>query len=267
VGGVRDLIGAGVRRLDGWCEPHFRLTRPLYVADPAAAAGAGVWSAQEWQRHRRAATAPFEAHADRCAGDAQYARYLVAIHEAKLRAVLALADTFDFGPYRRVLELGCGDMAQAFVLCGRLPGLAYTATDFDAGVIADCARLPLLAGIDKRVFDVTGPDLGLLDGHDLALSWSLEFSLDDAQLTRLFAACKAHAVPWLLCTHTGIGPLRFWLEAPRASRQRRYAREPGWRLHGWLRSAGQIATLAGAAGIALAWRARLANHTALLFEP
>jgi hypothetical protein len=139
-------------------------------------------------------------------------------------------------------------MPQAFVVSSGFPDISYTATDFDPHVIASCARLPLLLGIHKFVFDVTRDDLGVLQHHDLAVSWSLEFSLSDEQLVNLFAACRTWSVPYLLCTHTAIGPIGYLRRSRLMKMQAKKVPGNGHRMLGWLRSAGEIARLARPGG-------------------
>ncbi len=254
--GLRELLGACSRRADFLLQPYFRLSRPLHAAVP----GAGTHTAEQWGRERQALTGPF-GHEDRYASDAAYRRYLAAIHEGKIRSVEALMRAFDFTRYPRIIELGCGDMPQAYTITTRHPAISYTATDFDPVVIERCAGLPALAAIAKAVLDVTRTDLEALGRHDLVASWSLEFALADAELERLFAACKRQRVPWLLCTHTAIGPIGWLAHRPRGREA------PGMRRLGWLRSAGEVERLARGAGMALHWRGYHVNHAALFFTP
>lgn len=233
-------------------QPYVRLSVPLRVARP----GEGVQSAEEWGRDRVASTA---GNADRYDSDEAYGRYLDSIRESKLRAVESLMEAFDFGRYPRVLELGCGDMPQAAAVAARFPGIRYTATDFDPVVIERCGRISRLASIRKAVVDASRPGLDL-SGQDLLVSWSLEFALDDAALTRLFAACKAARLPYLLGTHTAIGPIGWWRYRPRGP-------AGGMRHLGWLRSAGEVERIARGAGMRPQWRRRHANHVVLFFEP
>lgn len=262
---IKNFAGECIRRLDFQLQSRLCLTRELHVEDPDAALGAGVYSAGEWGRARQARTEPFGAIGDRYASDAGYLRYLAEIHESKIRPVLSLIEALDFSRYRRIMELGCGDMPQAYTICSRYPDISYDATDFDARVIEQCSRLPLLAGIRKSVLDVVSSDLDALRNHDLIISWSLEFALEDRQLTGLFAACRRHCVPYLLCTHTAIGPIGYLSRAPGERKRADPAQRARTRRLGWLRSTGEIARLARQAGMTLQWKAYHVNHAALYF--
>lgn len=262
---LRRIVGSGLRRADFLLQPHFRLAQELFVEDHGA--GARVRSVQEWSNIRRAEAGPTGESGHRYASDKDYRRYLTSIRESKILSVCSLVDAFDFGRYARILELGCGDMPQASVICARYPGILYTATDFDPFVIDSCARVPMLNGIRKHVLDVTRSDLREVGEHDLVMSWSLEFELDDTQLVNLFAACRRLTVPYLLCSHTTIGPLGYlsWARSPAA--RKRAARMDGVRPLGWLRSVGEIARLAGEAGMTLRSNSYHVNHAALFFAP
>ncbi|APV48480.1 hypothetical protein BWI17_01525 [Betaproteobacteria bacterium GR16-43] len=241
-------FGAWRRRADFFLQPYVRLTREVY-ADATTS----------WGADRATRTAPWRDE-DRYGSDAAYRNYLSSIHEAKIRSVESLAAAFDFARYPRVLELGCGDMPQAFTIATRFPAVHYTATDFDPLVIEHCSRLPMLEGIRKSVLDVRGGDREQVRHHDLVTSWTLEFSLEDAELANVFAACRESGVPYLLCTHATLGPIG-WLSG------RPPVAEAGSKRLGSLRSVGRIAQIARAAGMSLRWKAYHVNHAALFFAP
>ena len=259
------LLGKALQRADFLLESCFCLSRELRVERTDASDTTGVYTAEEWARARNVQTAPFMANVDRYGSDAAYLKYLESIHDGKILPVFSLMRTFDFTRYQRIIELGCGDMPQAYTISSRYPGITYTASDFDSSVIEHCSHVPLLRRIRKRVLDAANADPENLEGHDLVISWSLEFSLDDLQLTRLFAACKTCSLPYLLCSHTTIGPLAL-LAKPEARSSRRIGRD-GRRLLGWLRSTGAIARLARRAGMVLASRSYHVNHAVLFFIP
>jgi len=263
---VRSIIRTSLKRTDFLLQSRFCLVRPFCIKDPAGA-GAGIYTAEDWNSIRQGQTEPRGPDEDRYGSDAAYRRYLASIHQSKIAAVESLIRKFDFRDYGRIMELGCGDMPQAFVLSSRFPGIAYTATDFDPHVIGKCARLPLLSGIRKLVLDAAHDELNELRNTDLVLSWSLEFSLDDHQLTALFEACRKHSLPYLLCTHTDVGPIGYLSRAYSESKLRMHARGDGLRTIGWLRSAAEIARLARKAGMTLRSRTYHVNHAALFFTP
>lgn len=261
------VIRSIVRRTDSALQSRTCLVLPLFVDDPRADSEAGIYSAEDWDRNRLLNTEPFRPELDRYGSDEEYCSYLAAIHESKILSVQSLIRTFDFSQYNRIIELGCGDMPQAYTIWSSFPDIAYTATDFDRRVIEKCSQLPMLRGICKSVFDVVRDDLNELKNHDLVISWSLEFSLNNMQLTNLFAACKKNFVPYLLCTHTTIGPFGYFSRARSQAKQRKRTRGNGMQMLGWLRSTGEIARLAGQEGMVLRTRSRHINHTVLLFTP
>jgi|SRR5882672_1251626 len=255
------------RRADILLQSEACLVQPLVVEEPAANPGAGVYSSVDWSQIRRVRTEPFRPELDRYGSDDNYRQYLASVAAAKIAPVEALFGSFDFERYRRIIELGCGDMPQAYAVGLRYPGVRYTATDFDATVIEKCSRIQLLAGIRKMVIDVTRDDLDELRNHDLVVSWSFEYSLSDAQLSNLFAACKRNSVPYLLCTHTAIGPLEYLVGAFSSAYLKNRLGENRLRLLGWLRSVGEIARLAKRAGMRLEWKSRYLNYVMLLLVP
>ena len=264
---LRGIINAGVRQADLLLQSRFCLVQPLFVEDPTAVSGAGIYTAGDWSRVRHLQTEPFGSDVDRYGSDEDYRRYLSSIHQGKILSIQSLIRAFDFSQYKRIMELGCGDMPQAYTICSKFPDIAYTATDFDRCVIEKCSRLPLLRGIRKFVFDVVRADLDELKNYDLLISWSLEFALDDSHLIRLFVACKEHSVPYLLCSHTIIGPLGYISKARSQAKQRKRLQGDGMRMLGWLRSTAEISRLARQAGMVLQSKTWHANHAVLFFTP
>lgn len=262
-----DALRRLARRIDRLIPSGACLSQPLIIEAPAHGARAETYEPGDWSRMRRLQTEPFRPDLDRCGSDENYREYLASIQESKIAPVEALLRSFDLTRYGRILELGCGDMPQAHAIHSRHPEILYTATDFDANVISQCSQLDALAGIRKLVFDVTRENLDELRNHDLIVSWSLEFSLTDEQLVKLFAASKRHAVPYLLCTHTAIGPLEHFYRSVLAARLKNKVGSSVLRRMGWLRSAAEIARLANLAGLTLEWRYRYDNHVMLLLTP
>jgi len=262
-----DALRRLARRIDRLMPSDACLSQPLLVEDPTHGAPAGVLESGDWSRMRLLQTEPFRPGLDRCGSDENYREYLASIHEGKIAPVETLLRSLDLARYGRIIELGCGDMPQAYAIHSRHPEIRYTATDFDATVISQCSRLHVLAGIRKKVFDVTRDNLDELRDHDLVMSWSLEFSLTDEQLVSLFTASKRHAIPYLLCTHTAIGRLEHIFRSISTARLGRKVGDGNLRRLGWLRSTGEILRLAGRAGMTLEWHSRHQNHVMLLLVP
>jgi hypothetical protein len=138
--------------------------------------------------------------------------------------------------------------------------LRYRATDFDPFVIEKCARLPLLAGIEKAVLDVTRLTPADLAGFDLLLSWELIYALDDEALRRLFCTARAAGVPFLAGTTQLLGPLRYAKRAlrnldwrPGGFHYTRLTAAGKLRMHGWNPSIAHYARLAHEEGLVLDW--------------
>jgi hypothetical protein len=239
----------------------------LFIEDSTATPGVRVDTSEDWHQIRQQQVESSGAGADRYSSDEDYRRYLSWVREGKLLSVESLLRVFNFGQFKRPIELGCGDMPQAYTISARFPTIDYTATDFDPHVIERCARLPILNGIRKLVFDVRRDDLDALKNYDLVVSWSLEFSLDNGQLTKLFTACRKHSVPYLLCSHATIGPLGYLYWARVAKIQKQRVEENRLRLFGWLRSVAELTRLAKHAGMSLKSKSYCVNHAALLFFP
>jgi O-methyltransferase len=263
----KGIVGAALQHVDFLLQSRICLVQPFFVDDAAAAAGAGIYTTEDWNRIRQHQTVPLGSCEDRYGSDDAYRRYLASIDQSKILSVRSLLRAFDFRKYDRILELGCGDMPQAFVVSSQFPNISYTATDFDPHVIANCARLPLLSNIHKLVLDVTRDDLAVLQDHDLAVSWSLEFSLSDEQLVNLFAACRTCSVPYLLCTHAAIGPIGYLHRSRLMKGQVQHVPKNRHRMIGWLRSVREIVRLARQAGMALQSKGLHVNHVALFFMP
>lgn len=261
------VMAAGVKRLDFLLQEHCRIAYPLFIEGPTEIDLSHVIASEDWRRIRQQQIASSGAGADRYNSDQHYRRYLSWVREGKLHSVESLLRVFDFGRFRRPIELGCGDMPQAYTIIARFPTIEYTATDFDSHVIECCARLPILGGIRKFVFDVTRDDLDALKNYDLVLSWSLEFSLQDDQLLKLFRACSNHSVPYLLCSHTTIGPLGYLYWAYIARKQKVQGGGNCLRLFGWMRSVAELTRLAESAGMRLQWSSYCVNHAVLFFVP
>lgn len=252
---------AEVEPWTGWLAS---LRFPGYVDDPAIVRrGEGVFRAGDWSAVRQAQVAAA------LADDESYLRHILGPEGINIVGAVSLAQAFDFARYGSIFELGCGDMAQAYVVHRLHPGIRYVASDLDPWVIEQCARLPALAGIEKRVLDVlTVPEAEApFAGFDLLVSWGMEYALDDEQLLRLLRTVRRHRLPYLLCSATAAG-LGKWLRYRwRARARARLAAQGRLRLSGWERSPLRLRMLAHRAGLRTSAIGRFGYHYCLLFEP
>lgn len=252
---------AEIEPWSGWLAS---LCLPGYADEPAALErGRGVYGAEDWSAVRR------QDLAAALASDEAYLCHIFGREGINVVGAIGLARAFDFGRYRSIFEIGCGDMAQAYVMHRLHPGIRYVATDLDPWVIEQCERLPALAGIEKHVLDVLAlPEAGVpFAGFDLLLSWGMEYALDDGQLVRLLRTSARERIPYLLCSATTAG-LGKWLRHLWRRRERAQLAERGrLRLSGWERSPLRLRALARRAGLRTTPIGRFGYHYCLLFEP
>lgn len=235
---------------------------PGYISDPTTVSrGEGVYKAEDWSIARQR-DLPWD-------NDESYLRYIFGTEGMNVIAAVSLAQTFDFGRYRSIWEIGCGDMAQAYIIHRQYPGIRYVATDLDPWVVDRCSRLSVLDGIDKQVLDV----LALVEAEapfadsELLVSWGMEYALDDAQLLRLLGMARQHRVPYLMCsaTTTGLGKyLRYLMQTPKRAR---LIKQRKLRLTGWERSPLHFHRLARRAQLDMKVLGRHGHHFCALFEP
>ena len=267
--------------LDWRAGRHLALKLPAYIQEQYLPEGAGVYSCEEWSLARTRGYREAGADSAQLDTDEAYLRRVFSTHVANLHAALRLASTFDFTSRKAVLELGCGEMIQAYILKNIFPHLRYKATDFDSYIIEKCMRLPLLGPLEKGVLDVSALTAGDLAGFDLVLSWELLYALDDTKLRSLFHAAGAARAPLLACTSQLTGPIRFLLRAiknlnwrPGGFHYERLVRRGALRHHGWNPSLGYYDRLARPCGLRLTrvWtppyaQTRQEEFSYLLFEP
>jgi hypothetical protein len=206
-------------------------------------------------------------------------KYLSRIFQVQYRNFLSaqrLCQVFDFKQYDAVLELGSGEMVQAFVISKLYPHLHYCASDFDPYIIEKCSSLPLLSNIEKRVVDVSRLTTGDLQSFQIVLSWELLYALDDSKLLSLFDACGKARVSMIACTTQLTGPLRRIMRRIKGKIPLMCDQEinvAGLRMHGWHHSLGYYQHLSGRFGMILKkiWypcrRYHQDNFTFLLFVP
>lgn len=251
--------------LDDRLQAVVSLKAPVYTADPNVLSGEGVYSAGEWGHTRRVGADRYAA-GRQYADDESYLRYIAEVEGAKISSALSLTDAFDFSRYRRIFEMGCGDMIQALQVTRHVPGLQYVATDFDPYVIERCGALPVLAGIEKRVFNVLEDSTDVFAGFDLIVSWGLDATLDDRQFLTLLASVGRLGVPYLMCSPTTIGPLIRACQWSAAGAERRLLEQRRIRMHGWARSIAYFKTLAATAGLGVRNVGRHGLYTCLVFD-
>lgn len=253
--------------IEPWTGWLVSLRTPGYSDDPnVVKRGNGVYTAEDWTVTRQKGLAATGTDGTQFDSNEKYLRYIFGTEGINVIGAIALAQRFDFGRYRSIFEIGCGDMAQAYVLHSIHPGIRYVATDLDPYVIERCEKLSILNGIEKRVIDVLSMTEAPFRGYDLLVSWGMEYALDDTQLLQLLATVRSARVPYLLCsaTTTGIGKyLRFLLRAPKRARLLKARRT---RMSGWERSPLRFYRLARRAGLRMRVIGRFGYHFCMLLE-
>jgi hypothetical protein len=253
--------------IEAWTGVPFSLEACKTTNNPnTVSAGKGVETAEDWTNTRRKGSAAQGTDGTYLDNDENYLRYILGVESINLIGVLSFARVFDFTRYRSIFEIGCGDMAQAYVIHQLDPKIRYVATDLDPYVIERCKKLSVLSGIDMRVLDVlTVPDTEIpFAGFDLLMSWGMEYALDDAQLLRLFRMVREAGVPYLQCSATTIGLIQYarhWMD----TRRRQALIDQGkLRVSGWLRSIGKFRSLAKQAGLEIRLYGRFGYHFCVL---
>src|SRR5687767_3578739 len=105
-------------------------------------------TADEWSAARKSGYRGVGPDAGELSTDTRYLRRMFTRHVRNTFAALRFARTFDLSHTRGVLEVGCGEMVQAWVLKTVYPHLRYVATDFDPFVIERCAALATLRDVE-----------------------------------------------------------------------------------------------------------------------
>lgn len=265
--------------LDLWAGRYVALKLPAYIEERWSANQQGAYTAEEWSHARSAGYRGNEPGNLLLETEAGYHQQLATHNAPAVHAAKRLAITLDFRRYDSVLEIGCGEMAQAFTLTNAYPHLRYRATDFDPYVIEKCAGLAVLHRIEKGLLDVRRLTATDLAGFKLLTGWEIIYAFDDPVLQTVLAACRESRVPFLAATTQLLGPLRYlrrtWRDTAwglRSSRLQRLVDARRVRMHGWNPSLGYYHQQARRAGLRLArvWLpppGALDNFTFLLFEP
>lgn len=263
---MSNVASLAVRRLWSEVEPWTgwlaSLRVPGYTEDPVTVGRAdGVYRADDWSVARQRDL--------RWSDDDTYRRHIYGVEGDNVIAAISLAQVFDFSRYRSIWEIGCGDMAQAYVLHRLYPDIRYVATDLDPWVIQRCRALSVLDGIDKRVLDVLAlpENQAPFAGFDLLMSWGMEYALDDAQLLRLLRMVRRYEMPYLLCSATTTGFGKYLRHLLRTPRRAQLAKTHRLRLTGWERSPLRFYRLARRAGLTMRVIGRFGYHYCMLLEP
>jgi hypothetical protein len=265
------ILLKGLKRAMADIEPllgsYVCLTIPGYTDEPEVVAlGTGVYTASDWSQLRKDGSPSFGTSGIEFEDDDKYLHYIFGLEGMNVVGAILLAKAFDFTRYQSVLEIGCGAMAQAYVLHKKFPHIRYLATDLDPFVIDRCAQLPILTGIEKKVLNVLSlNDVTLFDDVDLLMSWGMEYALNDDELLRLLTLVAQANIPYLMCSATTIGLLKYVLFLMRYPQRARLLAERRLRVTGWHRSVGKYRYLARAAGLKIQPLGRFGNHFCMLF--
>lgn len=259
-----------VTEIEPWTGWLASMRVPGYSDDPnVVSRGEGVYTAEDWSITRQKGLASFGTDGTQFDSDDNYLRYIFGPEAMNVIGALSLSKSFDFSAYRSIYEIGCGDMAQAYVIHRLYPQIRYVATDLDPYVIQRCSRLSCLSGIEKYSLDVlsVASDAVPFAGFELLMSWGMEYALDDGQLLRLMQLAADKRVPYLMCsaTATGLGKyLRYLLNTPK---RRRLLRERRIRFSGWERSLLRFRALSRKGGLRMQPLGRFGYHFCMLFSP
>jgi hypothetical protein len=262
-------IRSMLSEFDAWLGCLANLQYPGYIDDPnIVIAGSGVYSAEDWTRVRKSGASTLGTDGTELDSNEKYLRYLFGPESMNAIAAMSLASAFDFGRYKSIFELGCGSMAQAFVINRLWPDIQYVTTDLDPFVISKCQGLTLLDGIEKRVLDVlsiTESDIPFA-GYDFLISWGMEYALTDHQLQKLFGLVSQARIPYLLCSATSVGLLKYVHHLLSASRQKALVNKGRLRLTGWQRSPRKLLSLGKSKGLVGTVIGRFGYHFCILFN-
>jgi 3-hydroxy-5-methyl-1-naphthoate 3-O-methyltransferase len=116
-----------------------------------------------------------------------------AMHSLSTITASALADAFDFRPFRRLLDVGGGSAAFDVELCRRYPHLG--ATVYDLPLIVEIARRNIEeAGLGDRIGTVAGDffkDEALPENHDVILLSMILHGESEASNRQILRKCRA----------------------------------------------------------------------------
>lgn len=246
-----------------------------YIKEQILIDGAGPYTREEWAKARALGYREAGLGSSDLDEDKKYLGRMFQVQYRNFLSAQRLCKVLDFRKYDSVLELGCGEMVQAFVITQRYPHLQYCASDVDAYVIDKCLQLPLLRSIEKRIIDVSNLKSNDLRDVQLVLSWELTYALDDEKLIHLFSVLGDAKVSMMICTTQLTGLLRsVTRRLKRIPRRGEGIVQGGLRMHGWHHSLGYYNHLARQFGLRLnkVWYptqdcGELDNFTFILFSP
>lgn len=265
--------------LDLWAGRWVTLKLPAYIEERWSADRQGAYTAEEWSHARSSGYRGNDSTRPLLDTEEGYRQQMATHHAPAVEATHRLANCLDFQRYHTILEIGCGEMAQALTLVNRFPHLRYRATDFDPYVIEKCSRLKMLDRLEKAQLDVSRIVAGDLAGFQLMIGWELIYALEETTLQTVFRASRDAKVPFLAATSQLLGPARYlrriWRDTAwglRPSRYRQLVEERRIRMHGWNPSLGYYQREARRAGLRLTrfWlppAGATDNFSFLLFEP
>ena len=199
-------------RLDAILGALVPLQEPAIHLETLLTEGRGRYTAEEWARARRRGYRGVGMDGKRLKDDVSYILRLLS-HDTQLRNIVSahrLAGSVDLESYGSVLEIGCGEMAQAIVLKALLPGLEYEATDIDSFVVDKMTGLSITDGIKTAVLDVRELSPERLEGYRCLLSLEVIYALEKEDLCRILRVCREAGVDFLAATSQLTGPLA-WL--------------------------------------------------------
>lgn len=262
-------VRSGLSDLDLWLGSLVRLQSPSYTNDPnLVGLGDGVFTAADWTATRRKGAKIFGTDGSQYDSNEKYLKHIFGAESANVVAAVSLAKSFDFGRYRSIFEIGCGDMAQAFIISRLFPNVRYVATDLDSYVIGRCASLTLLDGIEKRVVDINSENEEWLPGDvDLLTSWGVDYALSDHQLVSLLRLIGNRKIPYLMCSATAVGPVKHLMRQFARRQIARKAKAGRLRTQGWNRSLRQFRLLGHKAGVRMYSLGRFGYFFTSLFVP
>jgi hypothetical protein len=264
------LVKNVLTEIEPWTGWLASLRVPGYSDDPnVVGEGDGVYTAEDWSNTRRKGLASFGTDGTQFDDNQKYLGYIFGPEGMNVIGAIALARAFDLRRFRSIYEIGCGDMAQAYVLHQLYPQTRYVATDLDPYVIERCARLSVLDGVEKGVVDVLSVTEASAPfaGFDLLMSWGMEYALNDDQLQRLMDIVARNKVPYLMCSATTIGLGKYLWFLLQSGKRNRLLRDRRLRLSGWQRSPLFYARLARRTGLRMRPIGRFGYHYCMYFEP